>query len=172
MVEIVTAETLASLMFDMPRDQHMSSEERAHHEVQKALANRLIEQVAKGEITPEYADEFALRSNLGRLSNPPEPSNFDIKKIGFWNLEMVVAWIIWRDDEVVLRHLPEFYSNHRVWLRSDKPKGRAFPPIRMAFPPNPPQFTLAQLAPHKSHQSVPDCEWSYRTVWSPQMGAC
>jgi hypothetical protein len=91
------------------------------------LRERLLMLAEFGEITGKQADTTAAAHGLEPFERKPEYPRIDPKLKTHWSIMMVVAWIAWRDFELVRKQDPEFCSacfhwKYRKWKdSSDKP---------------------------------------------------
>lgn len=79
------------------------------------LKERLLERAKYGEITGEQADAEAMRLGLGSLSREPGDGEFRPEAEANWTLPMAVAWITYRDLEVVREWSAPFRENCLDW---------------------------------------------------------
>ena len=63
--------------------------------------DELIERAKFGEISGDEADAEAVQLGLGSLSRRPDPNEFRPEELSHWTLPMVLAWVAYRDLEVV-----------------------------------------------------------------------
>src|SRR5262249_4177296 len=94
------------------------------------LRDRLLEQAACGDITKEQADAAAASHGLEPCARQPELPRFDPKLKSHWSILMAVAWIAWRDFELVREQDPEFCSACFQWIYRE----RKDPPVKIAEP--------------------------------------
>ena len=80
------------------------------------LRDRLLMQAERGEITGAQAEEAAAAHGLEPFENKPELPRFDPKLKSHWSIVMAVAWIAWRDFEMVREQDPEFCSACFHWI--------------------------------------------------------
>jgi len=80
------------------------------------LRDRLLMQAERGEITGEQAEEAAAAHGLEPFERKPELPRFDPKLKSHWSIVMAVAWIAWRDFEMVREQDPEFCSEYFQWI--------------------------------------------------------
>jgi len=79
------------------------------------LRNELISRAQQGEITPEIADAEAEANGLRAFASKPEVSKFDPMNESRWSLTMALAWIAWRDIELVRMHWNAYRAECRGW---------------------------------------------------------
>ncbi|QHO72086.1 hypothetical protein ACH79_05115 [Bradyrhizobium sp. CCBAU 051011] len=80
------------------------------------LRNRLLMQAERGELTKEQAEAAAAAHGLEPFERRPELPRFDPKAKSHWSIVMSVAWIAWRDFEMVREQDPEFCSACLHWI--------------------------------------------------------
>jgi hypothetical protein len=80
------------------------------------LRDRLLEQTERGDITEKQAEEAAAARGLEPFARKPELPRFDPKLKSHWSIVMAVAWIAWRDSELVREQDPEFCSACFHWI--------------------------------------------------------
>jgi hypothetical protein len=108
------------------------------------LRDRLLVQAERGEITGEQAEEAAAAHGLEPFERKPELPRFDPKLKSHWSIVMAVAWIAWRDFELVREQDPEFCSACFHWIYrewKDSPDKTAEPVKRGGY------FLETRLAP-------------------------
>lgn len=76
----------------------------------------LLERAKYGEISGDEADAEAMRLGLGRLSQKPDLNEFRPEAEMSWTLPMSVAWIAYRDIEVVREWSAPYRENCWDWL--------------------------------------------------------
>ncbi|TYL72060.1 hypothetical protein [Bradyrhizobium cytisi] len=108
------------------------------------LRDRLLEQVERGDITKEQAEEAAAAHGLDPFERRPDLPRFDPKLKSHWSIPMSVAWIAWRDFGLVREQDPEFCSAcvhwvYRKWTDRSDETGR---PVKRAG-----YFLETRLAP-------------------------
>ena len=81
------------------------------------LRDRLLMQALRGEITKEQAEATAAARGFAPFETRPELPQFDPKRRSHWSIVMAVAWIAWRDFELVREQDPEFCSKSIRWSR-------------------------------------------------------
>lgn len=82
--------------------------------------DQLIQQVRSGAISPEEAENEALRLGLRAIAYRPDPTDYDPMRERFWTLPMAVAWIAYRTVDAV-REIWDAYRLECVhWLYSDQ----------------------------------------------------
>jgi hypothetical protein len=78
----------------------------------------LIEAVESGRLFHAEAEDIAAGKGLFPLHYQPEPDEFPVMEQLDWTIEMVVAWIIWRDPTEVVK----FYGPyHDLWVTPRNP---------------------------------------------------
>ncbi len=75
----------------------------------------IIGKVQDGELSPAQANELAISEGLAPFERRPEVSSFDVLSMPVWNIEMVLAWIIWRDKEKVASYCEEYRQDWYYW---------------------------------------------------------
>jgi hypothetical protein len=75
----------------------------------------ILDRASRGEITPEQAEEEALRLGVGPLARRPDSDAFDPMKEPWWTLPMAAAWVIWRTPAAVRRVWQAYRSEVREW---------------------------------------------------------
>src|SRR5262249_11851147 len=80
------------------------------------LRERLRMLAEHGEITGKQAEATAAAYGLEPFARKPELPRFDPKLKSHWSITMVVAWIAWRDFELVRKQDPEFCSACFHWV--------------------------------------------------------
>lgn len=88
----------------------------------------LHSEIQEGRLDPEEADTRRANVKLLPLHPQPEPARFHDLALNktFWTLPMVVAWIRWRDLDLVVKHMAEFTALCGDWVdfQSGKPGKR------------------------------------------------
>jgi hypothetical protein len=84
------------------------------------LRERLLRLAEHGEITGKQAEATAAAHGLEPFERKPEFPRFDPKLKSHWSIMMVVAWIAWRDFELVRKQDPEFCSACFRWVGRDR----------------------------------------------------
>jgi hypothetical protein len=88
------------------------------------LRDRLLMQAERGELTKEQVEAAAAAHGLEPFERKPELPRFDPKVKSHWSIVMSVAWIAWRDFELVREQDPEFCSACLHWIyrkQEDRP---------------------------------------------------
>jgi hypothetical protein len=80
------------------------------------LRNDLISKARVGEITCDQAEAAAEEAGIPPLRSKPDPAEFDPMKKSRWPLVQAIAWIAWRDFNLVMQHSPEYRSQCTHWL--------------------------------------------------------
>jgi hypothetical protein len=70
----------------------------------------LIDQVRRGTITPEEANDSAAKQSFGPIATTPDPLEFDPEQIPWWSLPMPLAWIAWRNSYTTTVQLVSSHS--------------------------------------------------------------
>ncbi|WP_426614491.1 hypothetical protein [Bradyrhizobium sp. McL0616] len=100
------------------------------------LRERLPMLAERGEITGKKAEATAAAFGLEPVERKPELPRFDPKLKTHWSILMVVAWIAWRDFELVRKQDPEFCSACFHWVgrvRKVVPQNDGEPVTRMVY---------------------------------------
>ena len=100
------------------------------------LRERLLMLAEHGEITGKQAEATAAAHGLEPFERKPELPRFDPKLKSHWSIMMVVAWIAWRDFELVRKQDPEFCSACFRWVgreRKVRPQNDGEPVKRMVY---------------------------------------
>ncbi|HCD84817.1 MAG TPA: hypothetical protein DEQ45_13480 [Agrobacterium sp.] len=84
----------------------------------RGMREQLIKDVECGRKFRCEAEEEAARLGLDPLFDRPDPTDFAVMKLPIWSIEMVMAWIIWRDADKVVRFSREF---HPKWVYPRNP---------------------------------------------------
>lgn len=79
----------------------------------------IIGLVQKGGMQPDEADRIAVDEDLGTFAEKPDPARFDVMNFVSWPLEMVMAWIIWRDPVKVTEFHTPFREDWIYWRPLD-----------------------------------------------------
>lgn len=87
-------------------------------ELPEFLDEKLIKEVEAGRMFLPEAEEIARAHGLGPLHVPPVAADFAILTKRTWTIEMVVAWIIWRAPDEVVKFHEEY---HRRWTTPRSP---------------------------------------------------
>jgi hypothetical protein len=92
------------------------------------LRNDLISKARVGEITPGQAEAAAKAAGIPPLRSKPDPYEFDPMKNSRWPLVQAVAWIAWRDLNLVMEHNPEYRRQCTEWFPREwnQPAGTKF----------------------------------------------
>ena len=97
------------------------------------LRDRLLMLAERGEITGKQAEAAAAAHGLEPFERKPELPRFDPKLKSHWSIMMAVAWIAWRDFELVREQDPEFCSACFHWVyRERKDRLRKLPSLSSA----------------------------------------
>ena len=100
------------------------------------LRERLLMLAGHGEITGKQAEATAAAHGLEPFERKPELPRFDPKLRSHWSIMMVVAWIAWRDFELVRKQDPDFCSACFHWVgrvRKVRPQNDGEPVTRMIY---------------------------------------
>jgi hypothetical protein len=84
------------------------------------LRERLLKLAEHGEITGKQAEATAAAHGLEPFERKPELPSFDPRLKSHWSILMVVAWIAWRDFELVREQDPEFCSACLHWVGRER----------------------------------------------------
>jgi len=68
------------------------------------------------EITPQEAEAMAAAEGLPPFEQQPELPAFDPMEESRWSIVMAVAWIAWRDIDLVRENCPGFRSKSTHWI--------------------------------------------------------
>lgn len=79
------------------------------------LRDQLITDARYGRITPQEAEARAKEAGLPPFEREPEFTAFDPMRQSRWSMVMAVAWIAWRDLQLVAEQGAEFRSQSTVW---------------------------------------------------------
>jgi hypothetical protein len=80
-----------------------------------SLRDELITKARYGKITPEEAEAQAKTAGLPPFASQPEFTEFDPMKESRWTLVMAIAWIAWRDPQLVMEQGAEFRTRSTLW---------------------------------------------------------
>lgn len=80
------------------------------------LRDDLISRARLGEITCDQAEAAAEAAGIPPLRSKPDPAEFDPMNESRWPLVQAIAWIAWRDFNLVMEHSPEYRSRCTHWL--------------------------------------------------------
>jgi hypothetical protein len=78
--------------------------------------NEIISLVRHGTMTPEQAEAHALAKGWEPFATRPEMPAFDPMRESRWTIAMAIAWIAWRDDELVRQNSLKFSSECWDWV--------------------------------------------------------
>lgn len=78
--------------------------------------DELISLARVGEITPERAEAEAAANGWEPFAREPGVAEFDPMLESRWSIVMVVAWIAWRDKELVRKYCSAFRSQCTHWV--------------------------------------------------------
>ena len=76
----------------------------------------LIDQVRRGNLSPEAAETEAAKQGFGPLATEPDPLELDPEGMAWWSLPLAVAWIAWRNGTSVREHCAEYRDKWLVWI--------------------------------------------------------
>ena len=79
----------------------------------------LISLVEHGNLTPTDAEAMAAAKGWAPFAFEPPAPAFDPMKVSRWSIVMAVAWIAWRDTELVRRQQSEFRAESTHWIFRD-----------------------------------------------------
>jgi hypothetical protein len=82
---------------------------------QQRLRDDLISKALYGKITPQQAEEEAHSAGLAPLAFRPAAGKFDPMKESRWTLLQAIAWIAWRDLDLVMEQDPRYRSESTRW---------------------------------------------------------
>jgi hypothetical protein len=68
-----------------------------------------------GKLEPDKAEALALSQGLEPLNPHPPKSDFDVLAESHWTLPMTLAWIMWRDPEVVVEEFGPYREATPHW---------------------------------------------------------
>lgn len=91
------------------------------HDLQDMKRTDLVDRVARFRMVPRDAEAEAARGGLERIAAAPDPSVCDPLSMSRWTLAMVLAWIRWRDIDMVRRQCEAYRSECRVWAVGQVP---------------------------------------------------
>lgn len=75
----------------------------------------LLQRARAGELDPNGAEAEASRLLLGKLAWQPLAADFDPRNKSRWSLQMVLAWIVWRNFDEVRLWDAEYRVRCRDW---------------------------------------------------------
>ncbi|WP_291570757.1 hypothetical protein [Bradyrhizobium sp.] len=78
-----------------------------------AARDNLIDQVRRGQITPDEAEAEAAKQGFGPIASAPDPLEFDPKQMPWWSIPMALSWIAWRNTKSVRESCAEYRENFR-----------------------------------------------------------
>ncbi|MDP3512324.1 MAG: hypothetical protein Q8S20_06215, partial [Sulfuritalea sp.] len=81
-----------------------------------ALRDELITAARYGRITPEEAEAKVREAGLSPLGKEPGAEEFDPMTESRWPLVMAIAWIAWRDVQLVKEQWAEYRSRCSHWI--------------------------------------------------------
>jgi hypothetical protein len=81
--------------------------------------DEIISKARNGKITPEQAEEEAKAAGLPPFERQPTIGEFDPMTESRWPIVMVVAWIAWRDIQLVAQQQPEYRSQSTWWCQRE-----------------------------------------------------
>lgn len=122
-----------SRMSKMPKSVWYDEDGLPIEDVQEFIKQRreeLIERARSGELSREQAEKEAADKFYGRLEVKfVSPDTSPV--VAIWSPEMVAAWIVKKDLNVVLRHSEEFYKGKSLWVPFERtvPPGPGEPPF-------------------------------------------
>jgi hypothetical protein len=67
-------------------------------------------------VTPEQAEAEAKAAGLPPFESQPGRAEFDPMDESRWSIIMAIAWIAWRDPELVMRQGPEYRTRCASWV--------------------------------------------------------
>jgi hypothetical protein len=80
------------------------------------LRDELITDARYGKITPQEAEAEARAAGLSPFETQPEAAAFDPMAESRWPIVMAIAWIAWRDAQLVMEQGTEFRSLCSHWI--------------------------------------------------------
>lgn len=83
------------------------------------LRDEIISKVRIGELTPGEAEAEAEAAGLPPFANQPAFADFNPMVQSRWSIVMTVAWIAWRDLQVVAEQQPAYRSQCTHWVPHD-----------------------------------------------------
>lgn len=93
----------------------------------------LIDRVEEGLMAPETAEQEALQLGLSPLARDADRSKFPVSSLPAWSPLMALAWILWRDYEIVTDFYDEYRAECLYWKKVE-PK-QTMPPTPTALLP-------------------------------------
>ena len=94
----------------------ISGDESITVERLEALRNELITKAGQGEISAEQAEAEARAGGLPPLASEPHPSKHDPMAQTRWSLLQAIAWIAWRDLDLVREQNSEYRGRCTHWV--------------------------------------------------------
>lgn len=79
------------------------------------LREEILADALYGRITPEQAEARASEADLPPFERQPEFDAFDPMKKSRWSIVMAIAWVAWRDPQLVMEQGAEFRSQSTIW---------------------------------------------------------
>jgi hypothetical protein len=83
---------------------------------QRRLRDDLISRARYGKITADQAEDEARAAGLSTLASRPQAAEFDPMKESRWTLLQAIAWIAWRDTNLVMEQNQEYRSRYTCWF--------------------------------------------------------
>jgi hypothetical protein len=83
------------------------------------LRDELITKARYGKITPQEAEAEAKAAGLSPFETQPDFAEFDPMAESRWPIVMAVAWIAWRDPQLVMEQGNEFRGLCTQWVFRD-----------------------------------------------------
>jgi hypothetical protein len=80
------------------------------------LREELITKARYGKITPQEAEAEARAAGLSPFETQPDSAAFDPMAESRWPIAMAIAWIAWRDAQLVMEQGAEFRSLCSHWI--------------------------------------------------------
>src|SRR4051812_43014453 len=101
--------------------------EMAMHDLH-GLRDDLISKARVGEIDCDQAEAAAEAAGIPPLRSKPDPAEFNPMKNSRWPLVQAVAWIAWRDLNLVMEQSAEYRSQCTYWVERkwNQPSGTKF----------------------------------------------
>lgn len=86
----------------------------------KDLRQNLFAHLAAGMMTPDEAEAEAERLSVGPLNPMPDIADFDPMKEARWSFPMALAWIVWRDRDMVREYWPKWLDQKYHWRKFEE----------------------------------------------------
>jgi hypothetical protein len=118
----IKAKMLPDKEFCMSQDETTALKMLEPLVAQQKIKNDLIDQLSKGEITPEQAEIEAEKHNFSLLDNP-DPQYYDPMQEAYWTYPMVLAWMVWQNIDDVRDYWNDYREKTNYW----QPQTRGLP---------------------------------------------